>query len=206
MSTTYQTLLDDFNSVTGLTTSAQSVYFVNLALRWAWGMDDSTFAWPQTLTHNDNVTVTNGVIAWSSVGSSDWVSFWRSDPRVPISTTIPGIPFYYWGWSPSALPVPVCWDGAQFNVQDPSVGTPVFAFYRDAVPQATYGGGYTTPILPFMRDPVVRYAVAEYFASIASLDREGSFRAKAIDWYDSNKASILNSDASYPWKGNIILT
>ena len=207
MSTTYQTLLDDFNAVTGKTTDAGTVYFVNLALRWAWGMDDSTFAWPQTLQSAATIPVTNGVIAWSDVGRSDWVSFWRSDPRVPAGNIIPGIPFLSWGWKyPPVPPVPVTWDGTQFNVQDPSVGTPVFAFWRSAVPQATFGGGYTAAILPFLRDPVVRYAVAEYFASIASLDRENSFRQKALDWYDSNKASILNSDAGYPWNGNIILT
>lgn len=203
---TYQTLLDDYNAITGASTSAQSVYFVNLALRWAWGMDDSTFAWPQTLTSSSTVPVTSGVIAWTDVGSSDWVSFWRTDPRLPAGNIFPGIPYLNWGYNRTVPPVPVTWDGYQFNVQDSSISTPVFAFYRTAVPQATYGGSYTATVPTFFRDPVVRYAVAEYFASIASLDREATFRAKALDWFDSNKASILNSDAGCPWTGNVILT
>jgi len=203
---TYQTLLDDYNAILGTSTSAQSVYFLNLGLRWAWGMDDSTFAWPQTLQSSAAVPVANDIIAWTDVGSSDWVSFWRTDPRLPAGNIFPGVAFLSWGWNRTVPPVPVTWDGTQFNVQDPDVGTPVFAFWRSAVPQATFGGSYTATILPFMRDPVVRYAVAEYFASIASLDREQTFRQKATDWYDSNKASIVNSDAGTPWLGNVILT
>lgn len=202
---TYQTLLDDYNAITGASTSAQSVYFVNTALRWAW-QDNESFAWPQTLWHNDAVVVTNGVIGWTEVNSSDWVSFWRTDPRLPAGNIFPGIPYLNWGYNRTVPPVPVTWDGYQFNVQDSSISTPVFAFYRTAVPQATYGGSYTATVPTFFRDPVVRYAVAEYFASIASLDREATFRTKALDWFDSNKASMLNSDAGIPWAGNIILT
>lgn len=207
MSTTYQTLVDDYVTTSSISAiDALCIVNINQALRWCFAGDDSYFAWPQTIIHNASVTVTDGVIAWSDVASADWVSFWRSDPRLPISNVVPGIPYWSWGWNPSVLPVPVCWDGAQFNVQDTSVSTPVFAFYRIPTPQATLGGGYTAAILPFMRDPVVRYALGEYYSALGSMEREQRYNGKAVDWYDSNKAAILNSEAGYPWQGNIIIT
>lgn len=224
MSTTFNDLLNQTAFYMGWTRNAsvdtvptdrqmeQLVNAVNTAIRWAWGMDDSRFAWPQTLTAASSVTVTDGVIAWADVGSSDWVSFWRSDPRVPPSNIIPAIPFYGWGFDMNVPPVPVMWDGTQFNVQDSSVTSPVFAFYRTATPQGTFALSatnptYTTPTVPdFFKDPVCRYATAELLSVLASADREQQFRGKAVDWYDSNKASILNSDAGYPWHGNVINT
>jgi hypothetical protein len=225
-SVTFNTLLNDYARFLGRTRNSSvatdvnpvpddfwhetAVGHLNNAIRWAWSMDDSRFVWPQTLTSSATVPVTGGIIAWSDVGNSDWVSFWQSDPRLPPSNVIPGIPYYYWGWCPTVPPVPVTWDGTQFNVQDSSIAGPVFAFYRTAVPQGTFALAntdptYATPTLPdFFRDAVVRYAVAEYLSVPGSQDRETSFRQKALDWYDSNKASILNSDAGYPWQGNII--
>lgn len=224
MSTTFAALLNDYAATQGRTRNAsvgtvpndmwheQAVNFLNRALRWAWAGDDPFFAWPQTLTTNASVTVTAGVIAWSAVGSSDWASFWRTDPRVPPSNIIPAVPYLGYGMGNNVPPVPVTWDGAQFNVQDTGVSTPVFAFYRSAVPQGTFALAATNPTYAtptcadFFRDAVVNYAAAEYFDSLAVDARGQRYRSKALEWYDSNKASILNSEAGYPWRGNIITT
>src|SRR5678815_5600517 len=61
----------------------RAVNFINRGLRWAWSDDDPRFIWPQTLTNSATVPITNNVITWASVSSTDWVSFWRSDPRIP---------------------------------------------------------------------------------------------------------------------------
>lgn len=224
MSTTFATLLNDYAAALGRTRNSsvatvpdnlwheQAVNFINQGLRWAWADEDEYFAWPQTLTPAASVTVTSGVIAWSEVGNSDWVSFWRTDPRVPPSNIIPAVPYYGYGIGNDVPPVPVTWDGTQFNVQDTSVSTPVFAFYRTAVPQGTFALAaanptYATPtVADFFRDAVVKYAVSEYLDSMASEARSRRFKEKAEEWFQGNKACILNSDAGYPWKGNVITT
>jgi hypothetical protein len=190
----------------------QAVNLINRAIRWAWLGDDPFFAWPQTLTVNAAVAVATDIIAWSEVSSSDWVSFWRSDPRVAPDNTIPAVPYSGYGFGGAVPPVPVTWDGTQFNVQDTSVGTPVFAFYRTAVPQGTFvlaasNPTYATPTVPdFFRDAVVNYAAAEYFDTAGEEVRGARFRAKAEAWEGAKKAGILNSEAGYPWKGNVITT
>ncbi len=221
---TFADLLNDFTAELNLTrlagvgnppddlwTQRAVTKFINTALRWAWSDDDPRFIWPQTLTNNSAVPVTNGVITWASVASADWVSFWQTDPRVPATSVYPVVP--YWGWAigNNVAPVPVSWDGTQFNVQSTGNPATIFAFYRTPVPQGTFALAssaptYATPTLPdFFRDAVVKYAVAEYYSTTGS-DAEQKYRAQAFDWFDSNKASIINSDAMYPWQGNIITT
>ncbi len=227
MAATFADLLNDFAAELNLTRTTavavspitvpgdlwtqRAVAFINRALRWAWIDDDPRFIWPQTVTVDASVAVVNNIIAWSEVGNSDWVSFWQSDPRIAGGSVYPSMPYYGWAYGPNVPPVPVTWDGAQFNIQAPGYPATIFAFYRAAVPQGTFvvaasSPTYVTPTVPsFFRDAVVKYAVAEYYASTGS-SQELDYRAQALTWYTAQKASILNSDAATPWLGNIINT
>ena len=184
----------------------QACEFLNRALRWVWSADDPYFAWPVTVTSSAAITVTNGVIAASAVGSSDWVSFWRSDPRLPTVNITSGWPLF-----PVIQPVPVKWDGTSYYVQDSSVGSPVFAFWKTAVPQGTFvlagsSPTYATPTVPsFFFDPVLYFALAEYYRMKNAFDLMAGARKLANEWMDGQKAAVLNSDAMQPWRGNVIV-
>ncbi len=220
---TFADLLNDFAAELNLTRLAtvgtvpndlwtqRAVNFLNRSLRWAWSDDDQRFIWPQTLTNSSTVPITNNIIAWSDVSFSDWVSFWQTDPRVAPTNVFPILPYWGWALGNAVAPVPVSWDGTQFNVQSGGSPATIFAFFRTPVPQGTFALAassptYATPTLPdFFRDAVVKYALAEYYATTGSA-QEQDYRARAVDWYDSNKAAITNSDAAYPWQGNVITT
>ncbi len=189
----------------------RAVNFLNRGLRWAWSDDDERFAWPQTITSSASIPVTNGVITWAAVSNTDWVSFWQTDPRVIPTSGFPLLP--YWGWAidNGVPPVPVMWDGTQFNVQQGGAPATVFAFYRSPVPQGTFALAatsptYATPTIPaFFRESVVKYALAELYMTTGS-SQENTYRGAAIEWYSSNKAAIINTDAGTPWQGNIVNT
>ena len=212
---TYNQLLIELSNAAGLNWTAAAgtqtvpdllsykfVNYLNRALRWIWKTDDPYFAWPASVTSSANITITSGVITWAAVSSSDWVSFWNSDPSVYPGTASP--PYS------TVLPVPVTWDGVQFRTQSSSVTSPCFAYWRSACPAGTWVTGYSpasyaTPTIPeeFV-DPVVNFALAEYFRSIASGDRMADARRQAQEWKEGRVCAILNSDTQHqPWKGNV---
>jgi len=208
-------LIDEFANAAGLNwnstagtvslndiTSYKAVNYLNRALRWIWKTDDPYFAWPASITSSASVTITSGVITWAAVSSSDWVSFWNSDPSVYPGTATP--PFT------EVQPVPVSWDGTQFRVHSSSVTSPCFAYWRSACPVITWAAASTVPsyATPLIQaefvDPVVNFALAEHFRALSSMDRANDARAQAIQWKEGRVIAIQNSDQMIlPWKGNV---
>lgn len=110
----------------------QYVSALNQALRWVWRDDNPRFAFPFSVS-SDTVTVTDGAIALSDLGDGTWCSLWSTDPRPANSGARP-------------IHATVGLDA----VHPVTAETSVFAFFRTAVPQATYAtdATYDTPEVP----------------------------------------------------------
>jgi hypothetical protein len=170
---------------------------LNSALKWVWKLDDPMFIWPVTVTVDTSVAISGGIIAHTEVGSSDWVSFWESDPRPYINSG-----------NPTVNPVPVSWDGTQFYTQSSSASSPCFAFYRSACPQGTWvaASAYATPTVPAEFEEVVVNKAAEERLNSLGLFEQAQFRRKeAVEWMEARKAAILNSTNISPWGDNIVV-
>lgn len=165
---------------------------LNRALRWVWRTDDPLFAWPETVTSSASITITSGVIAWTAVSSSDWCSFWESDPSVYTPDT---------NFLVNA--VPVTWDGVQFRTQSATVTSPCFAYWRTAVPQGSSATDASTTVPLELKDITLEYAIYLYFRSNGSMERAKDARELAQELMEGRKAGFLNANIRFPWDQNI---
>jgi len=182
----------------------KAVSSINYGIRKCWVGDDPYFAWPATVTSNASIAVTAGIIAPADMSYPNWASFHTSDPR-PSSATYA-----------TSKPVRVKWDGTNYYVQDPAVGSTVFAFWRTATPQGTFAlaatsPDYATPLVPsFFLDPIIYFARADQTDTANATDLNGNKIGLGDFWIENQKAALFascsNNDSPLPWRNNIVIT
>jgi hypothetical protein len=173
------------------------VTLLNEALEWCWRPENPRMAWPDSIS-TGTVTVTAGVISWASLGAGDWFNLWTENPRPEDG-------------SPNrARAVQALWDKDGVYPRGLENGaTSVFAFFRTAIPVATYvaspgeGSSYATPTVPArLARMIVQYANAQRLLNGDQLERGYKAEREAFKLYEDELSTLLDTDIKMPWMTN----
>ena len=117
----YESLRDDFLARTGNSVSAiNTASWLGNAYKSCWELcKGKSWMWSWAL-QTGALTVTNGVIALSSIAYGRWYSIWSADPRIPGAN--------------SAYPVPTIDDASGIYPQTSGLSS-VFGFWLPVVPE-----------------------------------------------------------------------
>jgi hypothetical protein len=168
---------------------------LNPSMRWFWLEHDFRWMWPETVLVDEAVPVVDGVIDPDDLvdsGTPTACSLWSSDPRVENST---------------ACKVYAVVDADGVHLTSHPNLTTVFAFYRKAVPQATWAAAslYATPVYPAVfREAVVARAHSKRLRAKGEHDEANVRRDEARDWLERRRMGLTIS-GSLPWIDHVLV-